>query len=40
MQFIWSVWDNLFATDFLIEILSQYLKSLLLGAFLYFIVDF
>lgn len=35
-----EVKDNLFAIDILVEIISQYLKSLFLGAFLYFIVDF
>lgn len=31
---------NLFTIDFHVEIISQCLKSLLLGAFIYFIVDF
>lgn len=41
MQLILSeVKDNLFAIDVLVEIISQHLKSPLLGACLYFIVDF
>lgn len=41
MQLILSeVKDNLFAIDVLVEIISQHLNSPLLGAFLYFIVDF